>query len=657
VGIVRYVGEMIEQYQGSHIYNVKAGYPPMFSDWDSFWTRKMYRKISDCWHRPVVSCASSYISVAERISVDSNESFQLTGQEIHCLNLGSYNYLGFSDTSGKVMEDVVTTIRQTGVSVASTGHDLGLSESVAVLEKMTAKFLDKDDCVVVGMGYATNASVIPSVVGKGSLIISDSLNHASVVHGCRTSGAKIKPFMHNDLNHLESIIRDSIVKGQPRTHRPWDKILIIVEGIYSMEGEMCDLKEIVRIKKKYKCYLWIDEAHSIGALGKTGRGICEHAGVPTSEVDILMGTFTKSFASVGGYIAGSKELIGLIRRSNFASLYSTNMSTAAAQQVIGAMRVITGEDGTDLGQKKLQALKDNSNFFRKGLIERGFQVYGEKDSPVVPVMIYYPCKLMAFSRACLERGIAVVIVGFPATSLLMSRVRFCISAAHTIEDLQWALDELNEIGEILMIKDEEGNDFLTSEERFKLSTHPLIVDDKERKTANSQRTAILLVKVKKANSLRKDDVVLRKELQKEEDDNTVAYQVLNDRDESVRLAIEHLILAKEYNSDTPQGKKEIEGEIKRLQGEIEKLRKNQAEKNRERRTYQNTSIIQKTKLDNLYKSLIKKKNLLTVLKLMATSDNDGDMITGVRKDKDGKFIELTVERLSSAKYLNLEISD
>lgn len=451
IGIVRYLGEIYDRAMGRDIVT-KEGYAPMFGHWDSFWTRKMYRKISDCWNRPVTSCPGAHIRVVERISNDCNESFQRTGKEIDCLNLGSYNYLGFSNTEGQILEDGIKVMKEYGISVAGPGIDLGVSRVLRDLEQRTAQFLGKEDCVIVAMGYATNSSVIPCVVGKGCLIISDSLNHASVIHGCRASGAKIKPFEHNDTKHLEEIVRDAIIKGQPRTHRPWDKILIIVEGVYSMEGVICALPEIVRIKKQYKCYLWVDEAHSIGALGASGRGVCEHFGVPFDDIDILMGTFTKSFAAVGGYVCGSKALIDLVRYSNFASLYSTNMSPAAAQVVIGAMRMMLGEDGTTTGVEKLKVLKENSNFFRQGLIDRGFQVYGEYDSPVIPVMIYFPCKLMAFSRALLARGIAVVIVGFPATSLLMSRVRFCISASHTKEDLQWALDEIDEVGEMLMIK-------------------------------------------------------------------------------------------------------------------------------------------------------------------------------------------------------------
>lgn len=130
-------------------------------------------------------------------------------------------------------------------------------------------------------------------MGKGCLIISDSLNHNSIVAGARSSGAEVRVFKHDDLQALESLIRQAIVDGQPRTHRPWRKIMVAVEGIYSMEGQYVDLKGVVEVAKKYKCYVYLDEAHSIGAMGPTGRGMCEHAGVDPADVDILMGTFTK----------------------------------------------------------------------------------------------------------------------------------------------------------------------------------------------------------------------------------------------------------------------------------------------------------------------------------------------------------------------------
>lgn len=306
--------------------------------------------------------------------------------------------------------------------------------------------------MIFGMGFGTNSTGIPALIGKGGLIISDSMNHASIVCGARTSGAKIRVFKHNDVEDLEWVVRDSIVQGQPRTHLPWTKILILVEGIYSMEGEMAPLDKIVEIKKKYGCYLMVDEAHSIGAIGPTGRGITEVKGVPTSDVDIMMGTFTKSFGAVGGYMAGSKALVSYLRKASVGSVHSSSISPPACQQILSSMGIIMGTDGTNLGKQKLKALRENSDYFRRRVTEMGFHVLGDYGSPVVPMMLYHPAKIPAFSRECLKRGLAVVVVGFPASPLLLSRTRVCISAGHSKADLDDALEKISEVGDIIGIK-------------------------------------------------------------------------------------------------------------------------------------------------------------------------------------------------------------
>jgi serine palmitoyltransferase len=303
------------------------------------------------------------------------------------------------------------------------------------------------------MGFATNTTGIPQLVNeKGTLILSDSDNHASIILGTRHSKAKVIVFPHNDIVKLEKILRESIAKGQPRTRRPWKKIIILVEGIYSMEGGICTLPEIIKLKKKYKCYLYIDEAHSIGALGPHGRGVCDFWGVDPKDVDILMGTFTKSFGSVGGYIAADRETINYLRKYNYSNLYAVSMSPVCAQQIISAIEVITGKDGTDIGKKKIQQLRENATYFKKKLEEMGFEVIGDDGSPVLCIMLYQPLKLTCFSRLSLEKNIAVVVVGAPATDLLGARVRICLSAAHTREDLDYALAVFDEIGDFAMAK-------------------------------------------------------------------------------------------------------------------------------------------------------------------------------------------------------------
>ena len=209
------------------------------------------------------------------------------------------------------------------------------------------------------------------------------------------------------------------------------------------------LDEIVRIKNKYKAYLFVDEAHSIGAIGRRGRGICELKGVNPQDIDILMGTFTKSFGSVGGYIAGDSSLIEWIRTSSAGSLYSCAIAPAAIEQIVQALRIMLGQDGTNIGATKLKRLRENANYFRAQCQAMGLHVLGDEDSPVVPIMLYNPCKILSFSVECLKRGLAVVVVSFPATPVLLARSRICISAAHERADLDAALQSISEVADLI----------------------------------------------------------------------------------------------------------------------------------------------------------------------------------------------------------------
>jgi serine palmitoyltransferase len=429
--------------QDKYLIRAPKGYAPLLNRLEGIYLHRVYQRISDGFQRPVASAPGPWFTILERESDDENFSWKITGKKSECLNLGSYNYLGFAENNGPITELVAESIRTYGVAMGAPRMEGGDSSVVRELEKLTAQFIGKEDALIIGMGFATNSTTIPAFCGgKGTLIISDSLNHNSIVNGSRDSAARILVFKHNDMRDLDNLLRNAIVEGQPRTRRPWKKIVIIVEGIYSMEGEVCNLPAIVALKKKYKAYLYVDEAHSIGALGKTGRGICEHWGVDPADVDILMGTYTKAFGSVGGYIAGPKAFVDFLRSQSYGSVYSAAMSPPCAQQALSALRVIMGLDGTNEGAQRIQRLHDNSNYFRDRLRELGFFVFGDTDSPIIPMMLYHVSLLPFMSRYLLLRQIAVVIVGFPVTPMLLNRVRFCISASHKKEDLEWAIKQI-----------------------------------------------------------------------------------------------------------------------------------------------------------------------------------------------------------------------
>ncbi|XP_060895412.1 serine palmitoyltransferase 3 [Labrus mixtus] len=426
---------------------------PMYQDFENFYTRNLYMRVRDNWNRPVCSLPGPVFDLMERVSDDYNWTFRLTGKTLHdVINMGSYNYLGFAENNADFLKTVVDKTQQYGVGVCSTRQEVGNLSIHEELEQLVAEFLGVESSMIFGMGFATNSMNIPALVGKGCLILSDELNHTSLILGARLSGATIRVFKHNNMHSLEKMLREAVVSGQPRTHRPWKKILIMVEGIYSMEGSVVRLPEIVALKKKYKAYLYLDEAHSIGAVGRSGRGVTELFDVNPADVDVMMGTLTKSFGAAGGYIAGKKELVDYLRCHSHSSVYASAMSPPVTEQIMRAMKCIMGKDGSTEGIRRVRQLAENTRYFRARLKEMGFIIYGNDDSPVVPILLYMPGKVVAFSREMLARKIGVVVVGFPATPITEARARFCLSAGHTKAMLDQVLHHLNEVGDAFCLK-------------------------------------------------------------------------------------------------------------------------------------------------------------------------------------------------------------
>ncbi|VUZ43092.1 unnamed protein product [Hymenolepis diminuta] len=408
---------------------------PLYSDYEAFYTRNVYRRARDCWNRPICSPPGPEMVLMDRVSYDSCWTFQMTNTTSKVLNFGSYNYLGFAEPSGPCIDSDIKSIEKYGLGIASPRLEAGTLDIHLELENLVAEFVGQEAAIVFGMGFATNALNMPRVFDKNSCIISDELNHTSLILGCRLSGATVRRFKHNDMHDLEKCLKEAVVYGRPRSRRPFSRIFIIVEGIYSMEGSIAHMPEIIALKKKYKAYVYLDEAHSIGALGPSGRGIVDYFGIDPKDIDIAMGTFTKSFGSSGGYLAGSKRFIDYVRTESYSSIYGGTMPAPVCQQIITSMKIIMGRECPGEGERRLKQLAWNTRYFRAHLHQMGLIVFGNRDSPVIPLILYMPGKLIAFSRLCLERGLGVVVVGFPATALLASRCRFCISAGHTKEML------------------------------------------------------------------------------------------------------------------------------------------------------------------------------------------------------------------------------
>jgi serine palmitoyltransferase len=434
----------------------RRGYAPLNDDFEAFYTRRLKQRIDDCFARPTTGVPGRYITLMDRKSRDFNYSYEFTGTHTETLNMSSYNYLGFAQSEGPCADAVEECVRKYGLSFCSPRADAGTTDLALQVEREIADFVGKPAAMVFSMGFVTNASSFPAIASKGCLIISDELNHASIRVGARLSGAVIRAFKHNNMTNLEKVLREAISQGQPRTHRPWKKIIVAVEGLYSMEGTFCDLPGILALKRRYKFFLYVDEAHSIGALGPRGRGVCDFFDCDPAEVDLLMGTLTKSFGANGGYVAAEKHIIDKLKSSNAATLLGESPTPAVLMQILSSLKLITGELSPGQGEERLQRIAFNSRYLRLGLKRLGFIVYGHDDSPVIPLLLFNPAKLSAFSHQMLKRQISVVIVGYPGVPLHLSRVRFCISSAHNKEDLDRVLAACDEIGAPMQIKYSTG---------------------------------------------------------------------------------------------------------------------------------------------------------------------------------------------------------
>jgi len=444
VGKVKeYVAPPNNQEQG------REGYTPLYrtDDFGGFHARNIFRRWQDCFCNPIDSAATNMVSLMERRFEDKLSSrFTLTGASQQFINLGSYNYLGFGGL-GPCADRAELAVQKYGVGGASVRQEAGTQQLHAQLESLVAEFLGTEAAITFGMGFATNSTNLPTLASKDTLVISDRMNHASIILGLRLSGATIRVFAHNDMADLERQLQKAILEP-----RQWKRMMIVVEGVYSMEGSIVLLPDVIRLKKKYGAYLYLDEAHSVGAVGATGRGVVEYFGCDPTDVDILMGTFTKSFGAAGGYIAGSRALVDHLHAQSHSAAYAVAMPPCVCEQVIASMETIMGRDGTTLGRTKIETLSRNSHYFRQRLKQLGFIVYGNDDSPVVPLMSFFVSKTAALYRRLKDHGVATAVIAYPATKLTEARARFCLSASHTRQQLDYVLSVVDKVGDELEIK-------------------------------------------------------------------------------------------------------------------------------------------------------------------------------------------------------------
>lgn len=417
----------------------REGYAPLYNPFEQFFSRYVYRRVQHCFNRPICSAPDAEVTLMERHSDDYNWTFRFTGKKRVCINLGSYNYLGMSMLERGPVADAV---RKYGLAMASPYGELGRCELHDKLEAEIADFLGVEAAIVFGMGFATNTLSLPGLLGPDVLALSDENNHSSLILGMRLARATVRVFRHNDVKHLEQLARAGIAEGK------WRKIVVVVEGVYSMEGSIVPLRAVVALKKQLGLQLYLDEAHSIGALGPNGRGVTDYWAVSPADVDVLMGTFTKSFGAAGGYIAGSARMVRAVRGAGHAATYAHAMSPPVVQQVREALHTMRAPAGRD----RFRALQRNVHYFRQRLESMGVVVFGHPDSPVVPMLVYTFSKMAATVELLTECGIATVGVGFPATPLNKARIRFCLSAAHTREQLDACLRGIESAADTLGLR-------------------------------------------------------------------------------------------------------------------------------------------------------------------------------------------------------------
>jgi len=363
-----------------------------------------------------------YFRVSEGINRDRT---LIDGKEY--INFASYNYLGMSGDP-EVGQAAKRAIDQYGTSVSASRLASGERPLHGELERALAGLLETEDCIVFVGGFGTNESVIGHICRPGDIILHDSLIHASVQAGCALSGAKIRPFPHNNWQALDRILAEERSR--------YGQVLIAIEGVYSMDGDIPDLPAFIEVKKRHQALLLIDEAHSIGVLGERGAGIGEHYRVDRGDVDLWMGTLSKSFASCGGYIAGMADFIRFLRMTAPGFVYSVGMSPPNAAAALASIEILKREP------ERARMLRSRARLFLDLADERGFNTGASGDSPVIPIILGQTIPCMKLYRALMDEGIYALPIMYPVVPENASRLRFFVNCTHTEEQIRFTVDAI-----------------------------------------------------------------------------------------------------------------------------------------------------------------------------------------------------------------------
>lgn len=360
---------------------------------------------------------------------------EITGKQGTAVQMDGHNVLMFGSNAytgltghPRVEAAAKSALEQYGTGCAGSRFLNGTLDLHVKLEKELAQFTGKDEAICFSTGFTVNSGVIPVLCGREDYIICDDRDHASIVDGRRLSYAKCFKYKHNDMEDLEKILQKC---------RPDSIKLIVVDGVFSMEGDLANLPEIVRLKHKYNASILVDEAHGIGVFGKEGRGVCDHFGL-TDEVDLIMGTFSKSLASIGGFIAGDKDTINYLRHTCRTYIFSASNTPAATAAAMEALHIIQEEP------ERIEKLWNVTRYALRRFREEGFEI-GDTESPIIPLYVRDVEKTFYVTKLAFDAGVFINPVIPPACAPQDTLVRFALMATHTEEQVERGVKALKKI--------------------------------------------------------------------------------------------------------------------------------------------------------------------------------------------------------------------
>ena len=359
--------------------------------------------------------------------IDSAQDTEVMMDGKKVLMFGSNSYMGLT-YEPRIVEAAIKATRKYGTGCAGSRFLNGTLDLHIQLEHELAEFLGKDECLVFPTGFTVNEGVIPTLVDRKDYIICDDRDHASIVDGRRLSFATQLKYKHNDMEALEKELQ----KCAPESVK-----LIVVDGVFSMEGDLAPLPEIVKLKEKYNASIMVDEAHGMGVFGRQGRGVCNHFGV-TDQVDVIMGTFSKSFASLGGFVAADKDTINWVRHTARSYIFQASSTPASTAAALEALHIFQEEP------ERQENLWKITNYALESFRQAGFEI-GETESPIIPLYVRDAEKTFMATKMAFDEGVFINPVIPPACAPQDTLLRFALMATHTKEQVDMAVEKLTKI--------------------------------------------------------------------------------------------------------------------------------------------------------------------------------------------------------------------